>query len=254
MDLSLQGKRILVTREKKQAETFAEKIKAYGGRPSVVPLLKITCKEEKNIQTILGSLDKYEWIFITSSNGVNYFFQLAQKYGVDPNQMKRTKFAVVGRKTEKVLQHFGKQADFVPSVFNAKTMAEEFLRLYNHPGLLLLIRGNLSRNTLPEVFRNQGLTFDSLEVYETIYNKFENKRLNQLLRENKYDFITFTSPSAVEAFTEMANIEPDVPHVCIGTTTEARAKELGCTSILTPEEFTIDGMIERMSEYLETED
>lgn len=254
MNLTLQGKQILVTREKKQAETFAEKIKAYGGQPSVVPLLKISCKEKENTQTILEHLDKYEWIFITSSNGVSYFFELAQYYGIHPEQMKKTKFAVVGRKTEEVLQHFGKKADFVPSVYNAKTLAEEFIGLYKPSGPLLLIRGNLSRDTLPRTFQEYNLSFDSLEVYETIYNKSENGRLNQLLKENTYDFITFTSPSAVEAYVEMTDVKPDVPYVCIGTTTEARVRELINTTILTPDEFTIDGMIERMCEYVTMED
>ena len=75
-------------------------------------------------------------------------------------------------------------------------------------------------------------------------------RLNELLTEDLIDFITFTSPSTVEAFVKMVDTIPKKNYICIGTTTEQRATELGIQSITPPEEFTIEAMLETICNYI----
>ncbi|MBY7143241.1 uroporphyrinogen-III synthase [Virgibacillus sp. NKC19-3] len=253
MAISLRDKKILITREEKQAKTFSDKVLTYGGLPIVVPLLKISCKDREENKRIFSNVNRYEWIFFTSSNGVSCFFQLAKQYHVNNAILKNKRLAVVGHKTENTLKTFGYAADFTPTVYNADTMANEFLSIYTGSGPILLVRGNRSRDVLPTVFAAHGITYDSAQVYEMSYNYQMADRLNTTLT-NTFDFITFTSPSTVEAFVEMTSIPHEATCVCIGTTTQRRASELGFTSILTPEEFTIDGMLQCISNYIAQEE
>ncbi|UJL44981.1 uroporphyrinogen-III synthase [Virgibacillus sp. NKC19-16] len=254
MSISLHEKKVLITREKKQAEAFSSKVLAYGGIPIEVPLLKILCKDLRENKRILENVDRYEWIFFTSSNGVNCFFQLAKRYQVNNEIFKNKRLAAVGHKTENALKNFGFTADFVPTTYNADTMASEFLSRYTVSDPILLVRGNRSRDVLPIEFSKHGILYDSACVYEISYNYQMTDRLNAILRENTFDFVTFTSPSTVEAFVEMTAVPSDVTCVCIGTTTQKRAYELGFTSILTAEEFTIDGMLLCISNYIAEEE
>lgn len=252
MESSLQGKTVLVTREKSQAKTFSEVILKYGGQPIEVPLLEIICK--KRSKEDFQHISTYEWIFFTSSNGVNCFFQLLKEH----NQLeliRSCKLAVVGHKTEDALKRYGLNADFIPTVYNAETMANEFMDVYpnENKGRILLVRGNISRPTLPVEFKKHGYQVDLIEVYETVSHYQMKDRLNKQITDYHIDFITFTSPSTVHAFVAMVDYSAgykDLVCVCIGTTTEEAARQAGFKTILVPHTFTVEGMVERMTEYV----
>ncbi|MBP1968812.1 uroporphyrinogen-III synthase [Virgibacillus natechei] len=251
MPNSLHGKKILITREARQANEFTEKVLKYGGKPIEVPLLKLTGKNHTDNRRFFQDLTMYEWIFFTSTNGVHYFFQLASEYQIDTGVLKDKKLAVVGHKTGNVLKTYGFTADFIPTTYNATVMASEFLNRYTVDNPILLVRGNRSRDVIPVEFSKHGVAYDSMEVYEITYNYQMTERLNAVSRDYDIDFITFTSPSTVEAFTEMTMVHSgNEVCVCIGTTTEMRARELGFTTIITAEEFTIDGMLTCISEFI----
>ncbi|MEC5422029.1 uroporphyrinogen-III synthase [Virgibacillus sp. C22-A2] len=250
MPISLHEKKILITREESQAKEFTEMVRFYGGQPVEVPLLTISCKDKPESKQLLTNLNKYEWLFFTSANGVNCFFQLVKKYKIDWAVFQTMKMAVVGHKTEAALKGFGFTASFMPTTYNADVMANEFLNRETGKIPVLLVRGNRSREVLPARFSKYGLPYDLLEVYDTSYNYQMKHRLNDILKNGNIDYITFTSPSTVEAFWEMATAESRIPCACIGTTTELRARELGFNSVITPQEFTIDELIASLSNYI----
>ncbi len=253
MSVTLHEKRILITREENQAKEFSDKVIQYGGKPVEIPLLKISCKDEPENKQLLQNLHHYKWIFFTSANGVACFFQLINQYRWMRNVLENIRFATVGHKTAQTLESYGYKSDFIPSVYNADAMATEFTEehtVLDEP--LLIVRGNKSRETLPDWFTKHQIRYDAIEVYETVHNIRVKDELNQLLNKNNLDFITFTSPSAVEAFIELSSshIPKDQVCVCIGTTTKQRAFELGILNTIAPELFTIDGMLERISNYI----
>ncbi|WP_404453292.1 uroporphyrinogen-III synthase [Virgibacillus necropolis] len=252
----LQGKEILITREKSQSKSFADLIVAQDGIPIEIPLLKITCKSYDEKLHLFERLKDYQWIFFTSANGVHCFFQWIKKYLVSLNKLDSVQFAVVGHKTEKALLEYGVSASFVPSVYNAEVMADEFLQQNIMDGPLLIVKGNRSRKVLQEAFMKSKVVFDEIVTYETESNRENQTLLNDYFNKQYPDFLTFTSPSSVEAFMEM-NLYAEhlkqvlkIPCVCIGTTTEAHAKELGFVQTLVPNQYTIEGMVETIAVYI----
>src|SRR5690625_1126168 len=252
MDIDLQEKNILVNREESQAHKFAEKIKRFGGNPSIVPLLKVNHVDSKNHLKILGNLQQYEWIFFTSAHGVHSFFESWKRDG-GARRLTHQKIAVVGTKTNEVLRAYGYQATFIPSTYNAETMAREFLSEYNPKQPVLLVRGKLASSILPDVFTKAAIDYDCLTVYETCINEESKELLNESLHYSHLDYITFASPSTVDAFFSLVENVDQIEGetiVCIGTTTETRAKEKGLSNILVPQQFTIEGMIAEMSDHI----
>ncbi|SFA68825.1 uroporphyrinogen-III synthase [Lentibacillus halodurans] len=253
MVYTLDGKRILITREESQAKEFSRQVSQHGGIPVEVPLLNIFCKCNKDNIWMIQNLERYQWIFFTSANGVHCFFQLLNEYSMHP-LLSKSKFAVVGRKTAHVLEKFGYRAEFIPTTYSAEAMTKEFFTMYSSmEEPVLLVQGNWSRNILPDWFQEQGICFQALEVYETSYHFTVSGQLNQLLSQNHIDVVTFTSPSSVDAFMEMKEVwcHHDLPIACIGTTTEQRASAYGLTNLIVPDEFTIEGMLARIGEYFE---
>ncbi|WP_080874221.1 uroporphyrinogen-III synthase [Oceanobacillus timonensis] len=241
MGKPLHGERILITREVTKADAMAEKVTKLGGNPIVVPMIEIKLKKQLENHSILERLADFSWVLLTSANGVHGFFQLLrQQHMALPQTLK---IGVVGKKTENVLNAYGYSASFVPETFDAMTMAEGFMSFYDkRKKPVLLIRGNLSRKTLPEKFREAQIPFETLEVYETMYARKSTQALNQVLPS--VDYITFTSPSTVEAFAALAAYIPDkATYICIGQTTEEKAEEEGIPNLYTSSPYTTDAML-----------
>lgn len=253
MENRLKNKKILITRERSQAVKFAEQIEHNKGVPIIAPLLKIDTYYDEENDTLLNSINEFDWIFFTSINGVNHFFKQLKEQQL----IKKCNIAVVGHKTEEALNKFGISADFIPSTYNAETMAAEFLQTFPHIGKVLLVRGNLSRPTLLEEFTKAKINYSKIVVYETNANKSIKQKLLKSI-DDGVDFLTFTSPSTVQTFIELVNeqqfkIAQNLPCFCIGTTTEQAAHRYQFNQTYVPNMFTIESMIEKMVEVVQME-
>lgn len=257
MTTSLLNRKILVTREASQAKKFSKMIAQFGGVPIEVPLLDIHCLKNIAYEPLWNRLDSYNWLFFTSANGVACFFQELDERKQTIHLQETFKIAAVGHKTEEALKVRNISADFIPSVYDADTMSAEFLARYpEEQGPILLIRGTRSRDVLPKVFAENGIIFDALEIYETVTNMKLDSTLQETMYKESFDFITFTSPSCIQAFIEMGGtkyLHSSTVISCIGTTTEKKARQVGFTNIIVPRIFTIEGMIESMATYLTKE-
>ncbi|MFG6116425.1 uroporphyrinogen-III synthase [Halobacillus sp. MO56] len=249
---ALTGRNILVTRAQIQAASLSDKIRQAGGTPIEVPLLHFTLRNNQENKQFIEQLHEFAWIFFTSSNGVRFFFKLWDKKS--RSWPENLKVGAVGEKTEKTLIKYGVSADFVPSTYTAEVMAEEFLKKYDSPGSTLLVRGNLSRDVLPVALRGH-VFFQSMTVYDTLLAK-DQRPLMEALENISIDAYTFTSPSTVEAFARLChkhkkfNKYLSVPCICIGPTTEEKAKQEGFMNVLMPDgHYTTEGMVELMESY-----
>jgi len=244
--ITLKNKNILVTRAAPDAKRFAEKIIRYGGKPLVKPLLQINCLPVDK----KAAMGTYDWVFFTSQNGVDCFIKQNPYIG----ELNSRKIAAVGPKTADKIRHYGYQVDFMPSTYNAEVMANEFLTKYPESGPVLLVRGVLSRTVLPDTFEQHNQTYHCLEVYETVVNAHAKDNLQAYLAQEDLDYLTFTSPSTIDAFLQLVDhIDSyrDIPAVCIGTTTERKAREKGFIHTIVPVQFTTDSMLERISEHIQ---
>lgn len=246
--MKLYGKKVLITREKSQAEALASLIERYEGVPLVVPLIKTECKKNESFAIDERS---YEWIFFTSVNGVRCFM----KQHRDADVLKRAKLAAVGDKTAKAIETYGYRVHFIPTMFNAESMVEQFLERYPNSDHFLIVRGNLSRDVLLKVFAEKKRTFDALVVYETKPNVAIKEQLIETLKQKKPDYLTFTSPSTVDTFvrlledTDLLNDMREVPAVSIGTTTEEAVRSHHFSTLITPKTFTIEQMVDALLKF-----
>lgn len=238
---ALANKNILVTRDAKGAADFATQLKKEDAHPINLPLLSIECLSS----TRDVDMSEGVWVFFTSQNGVECFLK-NQKFAAS---LHHCRIAAVGSKTATALEKRGYKVDFIPSLFNAKTMAKEFLASYETTKPVLFVRGVIARRTLLDAFTQAQRPFQCLEVYDTTINWEVKAPLQRALDEKNIDYLTFASPSAVDAFmtlVEEAERFQALPTVCIGTTTEKQAITRGFTNTIIPEKFTIEAMIHAM--------
>ncbi|MFC7061627.1 uroporphyrinogen-III synthase [Halobacillus seohaensis] len=242
------GKKVLITRASSQSDSFIAQLNKAGATTIHEPLIDFQLNNSIENERIFSRLHDFSWVFITSSNGVKFFFEWLDLLGlVAPTSCQ---WAVVGSKTEDVLKNYGVKANFIPSSFQAVTMADEFFTNHRNPGNILYVRGNLSRDMLLNAFENKSVFFESITVYDTLLIKESETILNHL---NTLDALTFTSPSTIHAFLSVVG-ERKVealrkPCFCIGSTTAEEAKSLGFQFVYYPDDFTIESMSDQLIDH-----
>lgn len=249
---SLKNKTIFLSREKNKAKLFIDELDNLGANVIPVPLTTFEHWKIKENKTLLDHISKYDWIIFTSINGVHFFFQTLKEFGYTISILKQNKalrFGTVGTKTELALKQYGFNASFVPTTFDADHFSSQYLQKYK-PNYPLLVKGNLARDVIDRELSKENIPFDTMFVYKTAVNDKIN--LVQILKEYPIDLYCFTSPSSIDAFSTQlkGNIADELnkPCFCIGETTEAKAKEVGFKHTLIPNEYTLDGLLEKIIE------
>jgi uroporphyrinogen-III synthase len=252
--LGLKNKKVLVPRDKKEAQTFSRLLERYGGIPIEIPLIAFRpVKVDQHLQQVLETLDTYDWIIFTSKVTVE---TLAALIG-SGKLSKLPKIAVIGKKTEEALQKNGLTAQFLPSKFVAETFVEEFLP-YTYQGMKICIpKGNLARDYIAKSLRAGGAIVEEAIVYENYMPEESQEKLKSLIAGRKLDILLFTSSSTVDHFMDVVTkyqLEKQLEDCligCIGPITEEKLKSYGLTVHASPKVYTVEEMINSINSYLE---
>ncbi|MFJ7744254.1 uroporphyrinogen-III synthase [Peribacillus sp. NPDC097295] len=250
--LPLKDYRILITRGKGQAEGLQTLIERSGGTPLLVPLLDFTLPERLGeVKERLGQLNSYDWLILTSKNGVDFLFEiLGTQLDVLP------KIAVIGSKTEEALNGYGYEADFIPSEYVAERFVIEFIKLLEPGGRVLLAKGNLARTVIAEAINEKGASCDEIIIYHTILPEESERELVQLILSREIDIITFTSSSTVNHFIqiieqyELNTYIENLIIACIGPICAKTATKHGLHVAVCPDVYTTEAMVEEVIRYI----
>jgi len=152
-----------------------------------------------------------DWIFFSSRNGVEYFFNLK------PVLPKNVKFGVVGRGSEDALRKYGYLADFAGETGDITEVAEEFALLVKNQ-TVLFPRAQDSLLTIQKSLMADTKVVD-LPIYETV--------IEEEIDQTYADILIFTSPSNVEAYFANNLLDPGQKVIAIGKSTGLKFDEMG---------------------------
>jgi uroporphyrinogen-III synthase len=276
----LEGIRIAITRAEEQADGLAERLRALGAKVEVCPAISFAPSEDfARLDAALRQLATYDWLILTSANGVRAVFQRLAQLGLAfanpirsalpimpsaavggrPSPVGHTapRLAAIGPATAAELERHGLRPGFVPSAYVAEAILEEIGDVAGQR--ILLPRADIARKTLAEGLRAKGATVDDMSAYRTLPGEGA-RRLAPLLRARQVDAITFTSSSTVRfllegldaaglARREALALLAAMAVVCIGPITAATAHELGLRVDAVAEEYTSDGLVQTLVDW-----
>lgn len=250
--LPLKDHQVLITRGKSQAAGLRALIEKNGGTPLMIPLLEFTLPENlEEVQQRLNHLYSYDWLILTSKNGVEFLFSLLGKKPVV-----LPKIAVIGSKTEEALNGYGYEADFTPSEFVAESFVSEFITRLEMGSRVLLAKGNLARTVIAEAINETDALCEEIVIYQTILPKESESKLVQLIVNRQFDIITFTSSSTVNHFMqilakyELETYIDDFIIACIGPIAAKTASKHGLHVAVCPAVYTTEALVEELIRYL----
>ena len=248
----LAGVKVLLTRPKELISRMADMLREKGAEVLELPAIRTAAvADTAPVQRAIEALaeNDYDWIVFTSPSGVRIFLD-ALLESHDLRALAGVKLAAVGQGTKKELAAHGLKADFVPSVYDGRTLGAELAKECVPGTRILIARAAMGNEELvEELSRRAGLEITDLPTYDTVYTASEVIDQRALVESGEVDFAVFTSASTVRGFAESA---PGVGFskvraVCIGQQTGAAAKALGM-QVWVSEKATLESLTQKLEE------
>jgi uroporphyrinogen III methyltransferase/synthase len=246
------GKRIVVTRTRRQAGVLSEQLRLLGADVIELPTIRIEPPADlRAFAELVQDAHSYDWIVFTSSNGVAAFFEMFFKLYDDAREIGGAQIAAIGPATAQRVKDFHLKVDLQPEEFVAKAVAREFKKQGNIENLtILLARAQEARDLLPKELEALGAIVDVAVAYRTIAETEDRTGAGVRLQENGADMITFTSSSTVENYLALGlKWPPGMRVASIGPVTSSTARNRGLTVDVEARRHDVPGLVDAIKQF-----
>lgn len=259
--LPLSNKTILVTRAAgQQSSQFSQILASSGATVIEMPTLEIGPPSSwEGLDQAIANLSNFHWLILTSTNGVDYFFERLFAQNKDVRALAGIKIAVVGEKTAKSLNQRCLQPDFIPPNFVADSLVENFPEELTGKKILFPRVESGGREILVKELTAQKAEVIEVAAYQSCCPKDVHPSAELALQSGNVDIITFASSKTVQFFYQLAEkifsknsqenqsslVVDALEGVCIASIGPQTSKT--CRSLLgrvdvEAEEYTLDGL------------
>jgi len=259
MHKPLRGIRVLVGRARHQAGALSTELRKRGAQVIEIPFIEIRKpKSFHRLDAALSNLDTYDWLILTSANGVEAMWDRMRKLGKKEDLDSHLRIAAIGPATRKAIEQRGAKVDVVPKEYVAESVVRS-LKGRVKGKRVLLVRAKVARDVIPRQLRTAGAHVEVVEAYETVVPQSSRARLRAVLKNAKKrpQVVTFTSSSSVRNFLDLLgspnlNARRQEPPAVglegillasIGPVTSATLRELGLRVDIQATQFTIPGLV-----------
>lgn len=264
---ALSGIRVLVGRARHQAGALSAELRKHSAQVIEIPFIEIRKPRSfKPLDSALKNLGTYDWLILTSVNGVEAMWERLRKLRLGEGMNReghssrlavrskaatgggRLRIAAIGPATRKAIEQRGAKVDVVPKEYIAESVVRS-LRAKVKGKRVLLVRAKVARDVIPQELRKAGAHVDVIEAYETIVPRSSRTRLRSVMKSaaKRPHVVTFTSSSTARNFADLlggkrAGLDGMLTS-SIGPVTSATLRELGFKVDIAAKEFTIPGLV-----------
>ncbi|MGC1195494.1 MAG: uroporphyrinogen-III synthase [Geitlerinemataceae cyanobacterium] len=248
----LTGKTILVTRSTEQSSEFSDRLSQAGATVLSFPALEIGPPSSwQALDDSIDRLEEFDWLVLTSANGVSAFFDRLLASGKKPQNLATVKIAVVGKKTARILEQQGLQPDFIPPNFVADALVEYFPESVGGLKILFPRVETGGREVLVKQFVERGAEVVEVAAYESRCPKIIPPEAIDALLRQAVDAITFASSKTVKNFCHLVKERKDISldGICvasIGPQTSQTCRDLLGRVDVEAAEYTMDGLYQAL--------
>lgn len=249
------GQRIVVTRTRLQASELSLRLAELGAEVLEAPTIRVepgAAEALAAVDAALRHLSRYDWLVLTSANGVAALAERVEALGFDARAFAGVKIAAVGDVTAAaLLSCLRLRADLIPPQFVAESLAAELLKFPMKNPRFLLLRADIARADLPRLLRGAGHTVDEHAIYQNKPVAALPECVMMALKRGEVDWITFTSSSTVKNLIALLGDErsflQSVKLASIGPITSQTLREHGLTPTVEAAVSGIDGLVAAMA-------
>lgn len=250
---------ILVGRARHQASALSSGLRELGAQVLEIPFIEIRKpRSYRSLDAALKNLQQYDWLVLTSVNGVEAVWDRLRKLRLTRNALRHLRVAAIGPATKQAIEERGIKVEVVPEQYVAESVVKN-LRGQVKGQRVLLARAKVARDVIPRRLRKLGAHVDVVGAYETVIPQSSRKKLHAVLKDPKLqpDVITFTSSSTVRNFVALLESEGQhgrgrprhsslldgIQFASIGPVTSSTLRDLDLPVDIEAKEYTIPGLI-----------
>jgi uroporphyrinogen III methyltransferase / synthase len=248
----LSGKRIVVTRTRKQASELSNQLRMLGAEIIELPTIRIEPPTDlRGFAELVQDAHSYDWIVFTSANGVDAFFNLFFRIYDDAREIGAAKIAAIGPATAQRIRDHHLHVDLQPEDFVAEAVVREFKKRGGVENLRILVaRAEKARDVLPRELSGLGAIVDEGFAYRTVPETRDVTGARRRLLEEGADLITFTSSSTVENFLELGVAWPEeMKTASIGPITSRTMRDRGLKIDIEARRHDIEGLVQAIRNF-----
>ena len=257
----LLGKRIIVTRSRKQASILSHTLKELGAGVVEFPTIDIRPKADlSGLDRVFKDLGSFDWIVFTSTNGVQIFFERLFDAGYDSRALSGIRIAVIGSETGAAVGSYGISPDLVPESFTSEAVVGAFKALKaDYTGERILLPGSeIAREHIPKELSAMGAEVLCIPIYTNSRPDYSGDYLDEVFGET-HDLVTFTSSSTVSNLVDILihggreKYIKKLRGASIGPVTSGTAAELEVPILVEANQHTIAGLSESILNFFKRE-
>ena len=246
------GKKIVVTRTRKQAGVLSARLRDLGAEVDEMPTIRIDPPDDMlEFGKLVQDCHTYAWILFTSPNGVDAFFDLFFKLYHDARSIGGAKIAAVGPGTAKKIKEYHLAVDLLPDEYVAEGLLAKLLETESVENeTILWVRPAEARDVLGKGLTEAGAIVDEAIAYQTVPETGDPTGAVARFQEDGADVITFASSSAVEHFLDLGLELPERLKIAsIGPVTSEALHSAGLDVDIEAEQHDIPGLVAAIENY-----
>ena len=246
------GKRIVVTRTRKQAGALTSALRRLGADVLEMPTIRIEPpKDLFEFGQLVQDAHRYDWLIFTSPNGVTAFFEMFYKIFNDAREIGGVRIAAIGPATAARVKEFHMHVDLQPEEYVAESIIKSFQKdgsVENQR--LLLVRAEVTRDVLPKELARLGAIVDEAIAYRTVPETEDLSGIVARFKDEGADLVTFTSSSTAENFMALKlPLPPSLKTASIGPVTSKTMRALGLAVDVEAKKYDIPGLLSAICQF-----
>jgi len=200
-----------------------------------MPAIEIRAPDSTEpLDRALADLDSYDWMVLTSVNGVHAVEARMAELGIPLRKLMERKIAAIGPATAAALEAIARKPDLIPVEFVSEAIAGAFDELGQEGSKrILLARADIARKNLADLLRKQGHIVEEVAAYRIVRSKDTGE-----LPDRAPEYITLTSSSSARHTSEIL---------------KESGREMGFEVAAEAREYTVPGLIQALVDHVREE-
>lgn len=247
-DRLLGGVTVTVTGTGKLTDKLSRRLSEFGADVRAFNILRVKEYEHNpSFDSALANIGDYNWLVLTSANGAEIFISRLRKLKIDVRRLSALRIAVIGRGTADFLEQYGIFPELIPEKYTSAALAEALTQSVGADENVLILRAERGSPELTEILGRNGIQYNDIKTYD-VENTIEGQNISAI----ETDFLTFASPSGLDAFFDSGiTVSAKTKIICIGEITSESLKKRGIKEFTVSAAHTAAGIADTIIQEVE---
>ena len=253
---ALNGKNVLFSRPQNASAAFETAFRSAGANVAFFEPYRIEFAnpKEQQISEILGEIDTFDWLLLSSQNGVDALVTALEKLQIDLAILSKIPVGTVGVKAAKRLIELVPDAEIYAKAANLQSLLSHISKIHPEETVQLMHVTSVQslENIAPEIPVN--VILQRVPLYQTIANeRFDSDILAEILT-GKFDVFVFSSPTSFDYFQQIIagnDLLRSTAIAVFGETTAMHLRENGIDPQIIPDIVSPEELCKSTIDYFE---